>query len=115
MSRRRGQSIVRWVITASVLIVVVVGGGWAAIRYTSPVVVTTEAVEAPVVQAFYSTGTIQPEREFPIKSNTAGTVTDVRVDKGDHVKKGQVLALVSDPGLLFLFNKAQAELDERLK
>src|SRR5439155_16582698 len=80
-----------------------------------PVVMVTEAVEGPVVQAFYSTGTIQPEREFPIKSNTAGILTEVKVDKGDRVSKGQALAIVSDPALLYARDKANAELDEKLK
>src|SRR3954469_4910716 len=91
--RRRAQSSVRWVLTASVVIAALIVAAVLALRYLRPVVVVTEAVEGPVVQAFYSTGTIQPVREFPIKSNTAGILTDVKVDKGDHVTKGQPLAV----------------------
>lgn len=75
----------------------------------------TSAIEGPVVQAFYSTGTIQPQREFPIKSNTAGILTEVKIDKGDHVLANQALAVVSDPALNYAKDKAQAELDEKLK
>ncbi|MBW3574770.1 MAG: efflux RND transporter periplasmic adaptor subunit, partial [Actinobacteria bacterium] len=71
--------------------------------------------EGPVVQAFYSTGTVQPDREFPIKANVAGTITDVRVDKGDAVTEGQPLAVVSEPGLVFAHRQAQAELEEKQK
>jgi hypothetical protein len=80
-----------------------------------PRVIVTEAVEGPVVAAFYSTGTIQPEREYPIKSNTAGLLKEVRVDKGARVKKGDVLAIVEDPALTFAGQEAQAMLEEKLQ
>lgn len=113
MSRRRAQSSAKWVLGAAVLIAAIVGGVFLALRLTSPLVTVTDAVEGPVVQAFYSTGTVQPEREFPIKSNGAGILTEVKVDKGDHVKVGQPLAVVSDPELTFAARKAQAELEEK--
>jgi HlyD family secretion protein len=104
-----------WVLWGIVIVAALGGGGTAAFRYLRPQVVVTEAVEAPVVRAFYSTGTVQPEREFPVKSNTAGILTEVRVDKGYRVKKGEVLAVVSDPGLEFKLREAKAELHERQK
>src|SRR4051812_20138282 len=113
MRARRAQSPVKWVITTALVLAILVGGGYAILLLASPTVVVTEAVEGPVVQAFYSTGTIQPEREFPIKSNVAGIITEVKVDKGDHVKVGQALALISAPDLVFAARKAEAELVER--
>src|SRR5262249_27309924 len=115
MRQRRAQVSLRWIVSAVVVVAVVGLGGLIALRIARPTVTVTEAVTGPVVQAFYSTGTIQPEREFPIKSNTAGILQQVLVDKGDHVKKGQALAVVSDPALLYTKDKAQAELDEKLK
>jgi multidrug efflux pump subunit AcrA (membrane-fusion protein) len=114
MKHRRAQSAVRWIITFALLTAVVGAIGYGVYQYARPVVTVTEVVEGPVVQAFYSTGTIEPEREYPIKSNTAGTITEVRVDKGDHVTKGQPLAVVTDPALLYTVDKTQAELDEKL-
>jgi HlyD family secretion protein len=113
--RRRAQSTTRWVITGAIAVAVLVGAVLAILHFGSPLVVVSEAVEGPVVQAFYSTGTIQPEREFPIKANVAGTITDVRVDKGDAVTKGQALAVVSEPSLVFAQRQAQAELEEKQK
>jgi HlyD family secretion protein len=84
-------------------------------RWFRPTFTVTEVVAGPVVQAFYSTGTIAPEREFPIKANIEGILTEVHVDKGDAVKQGQVLAVVFDGGLQFMFDKAQAELTEKQK
>src|SRR5215210_658372 len=115
MKPRRAQSTARWVLIAAAVTVGVVAAGWVALNFARPVVSVSEAVEAPVVQAFYSTGTVQPEREYPIKSNTAGIITEVRVDKGDRVKKGDALALVAAPELKYAADKARAELIERQK
>ena len=115
MRRHRAQTTVRTILSVCVAIAALAAAGVAVLHFVRPVVVVTEAVQGPVVQAFYSTGTIQPEREFPIKSNTAGILTEVKVDKGDHLTKGQPLAIVSDPSLVYAKDKAQAELDEKLK
>src|SRR5207247_1109794 len=52
------------------------------------------------------------DRALPIKSNTGGTLIEGRVDKGHSVKKGQVLAVVSDPELVFKDRQKDAELKE---
>jgi RND family efflux transporter MFP subunit len=109
---RRAQGLVRWVVLA---VVVLAAGlaGLAVWRNMRPVVTVTEAVEGPAVQAFYATGTVAPEHEYPIKSNIAGIVTSVLVDKGDRVNKGQPLAMVTDPDLEFKAKQAAAELEEK--
>lgn len=111
---RRAQTATRWVIVAAVVVPLIGLGGFAALRFARPLVTVSEAVEGPVVHAFYSTGTVQPEREFPIKSNIAGVLKEVCVDKGDRVKKGDVLAIVEDPALVFADKEAQAMLDEKV-
>ena len=75
MKARRGQSPVRWVLTIVVMLALFAGAGILVLRWVRPAVTVTEVVEGPVVQAFYATGTIAPEREFPIKSATAGLAT----------------------------------------
>ncbi len=115
MKSRRGQSPVRWVFTVALVLALVLGAGMLVLRWVRPTVTVTEVVEGPVVQAFYATGTVQPEREFPIKSATAGILTKRLVDKGDHVKKDQPLVVVSDPSLQFTADKTKAELAEKLK
>jgi multidrug efflux pump subunit AcrA (membrane-fusion protein) len=105
----------RWILIIAIAIGSLAAAGALALRYLRPHVVVSEPVVAPVVQAFYSTGTIAPDREYPIRSNTAGILTEVRVDKGDRVGKGDVLAVVTDTALIFLAEKAKAELNEKLK
>ena len=113
MRVRRAQALVRWIVGSAAAAAVVLGVGAGFLHYVRPSVTVTEVVEGPVVQAFYSTGTIQPVREYPIKSNTAGILTEVKVDKGDHVKKGDPLAIVTDPALIYTADKTKAELDEK--
>lgn len=112
--RRRAQSPVRWIITIAAILAAAGAGGLIVFRFVRPVVTVSEAVIGPVVQAFYSTGTVEPVRDYPIKSNTAGILTEVIVDKGSVVKRGQELAVVSEPALLYTRDRGKAELNEKL-
>lgn len=114
MRSRRAQSSVRWLLLATILFAAGGAVAWAAWQVLRPVVTVTEVTRGPVVQAFYSTGTIEPEREYPIRSNTAGILTEVLVDKGAAVVKDQQLAVVTDSALVFTRDRAAAELTERL-
>ena len=112
---KRGQALAKWVAFLAVGLVVAGGIAAGAWYYLTPSVVVTEAVEGPVVQAFYATGTVEPTREYPVRSNTAGTLREVLVDKGDAVTRGQPLARVENPQLQFERDRAAAELDEKRK
>jgi multidrug efflux pump subunit AcrA (membrane-fusion protein) len=99
-----------WIIVA---IAAIGGGVYAAVQFSRPTVTTTTLVRGPVIQAVYATGTIQPVREYPIRSNTAGIIEAVHVDKGSRVKLDMPLAVVADPALKYAAEKAQAELVEK--
>lgn len=119
MPPRRANGSVRWIIIALAGVVVVVAA-IAVYTFLRPVVIVTEVVETPVVQAFYATGTVQPAHEYPVRSNTAGIIARPEgagryVDKGDHVKAGDALAVVQDSDTRFMVDKARAELEERQK
>jgi RND family efflux transporter MFP subunit len=92
---------------------VVSAGVFAAVRFSRATVTTTMVVRGPVIQAVYATGTIEPVREYPIRSNTAGIIDGVHVDKGSAVTKDMTLATVIDPALKYAAEKAQAELVEK--
>jgi multidrug efflux pump subunit AcrA (membrane-fusion protein) len=113
--KRRASAFNRWVV-----IIAVIGGAGAVgsqVLYSviRPKVTITHAVEAPVVQAFYATGTLMAEREYEIKSNAPGYVSKVLVDKGDRVKKNQPLAIVFEDGMQQKFDQAKAERDQKAK
>lgn len=88
-------------------------GAYVAFAAMRPTVTVTELTERRVVQAFYATGTVSPEREYPIRTPTAGLLADVFVDKGDAVTRGQRLAFVNDPDLPAKVKQAAAELAEK--
>jgi multidrug efflux pump subunit AcrA (membrane-fusion protein) len=110
----RAQTSVHWI--WSVILLIVVGAALVllGLRLMAPKVTVADVVEGPVVQAFYATGTIQPLRDYPIKTPLAGTITSVRVDKGDRVTASEVLAVVSDPDLAYAASKAKAAYEEKL-
>ncbi|HMF58930.1 MAG TPA: biotin/lipoyl-binding protein, partial [Vicinamibacterales bacterium] len=59
--------------------------------------VTTEAVQTRHLEAIVSaSGKIQPKRDVNISADTMGRVTDLAVDEGVRVKKGQFLLQI-DP------------------
>src|SRR5215217_557722 len=60
-----------------------------------PRVQVTRMTSGPVVQAFYATGTVVPEREYSVRSNVAGILfLEAGIDKGVAVRKDQLLARV---------------------
>ena len=115
MRKLRAVALVRWVVAVAVLTAAGIVGGRLILQWTWPVVTVTQVVEGPVVQAFYATGTLLPEREYPIKSNAPGYLTQVLVDKGDRVNKGQALAIVNEDNVQYKFDQAKAERDLRAK
>src|SRR5438874_11782302 len=110
---RRAHVKLRWVIGLAVLLLVVSVASVLIVRLVRPSVNVTRATEGPVVQAFYATGTIEPDREFPIKSHVAGVVVEVKVDKGQRVRKDEVLAVVKNDELPLKLAQAKAEQAEK--
>jgi RND family efflux transporter MFP subunit len=110
--RFSGQATVRWIVgTAIALCAGLAVGAWL-LRYFRPAVDVTTVIEGPVVEAFYATGTISPQREYSVRSNAAGIVR-VLVDKGSTVVRGQVLAVVDNADLKFAVDQATAELHRK--
>src|SRR5689334_7866863 len=116
MARRWGQRVVRWVILGALLFAAG-AGGVAAYRYSLPTVTVTEVVRAPVVSAFYATGTLSPVREHPIKARVEGMLEPLQdgplIDKGSRVKKDQVLMKVVNKERELVASRAAAELEEK--
>lgn len=110
MNRRSGNAALRWLLAIIVIAAVVVGVFFVWRRYSTPEVTVTEVVEGPVVRAFYATGTLQPDVEYPIRSNVEGILTEVAVDKGSVVKKGDKIAFVRVEEYQMRHAKAVADL-----
>lgn len=112
MNRRFGQTSIKWVVMVTMIGAAAVAGLLLIAPLFRVSVTVTQAVRGPVVEAFYSTGTISPQHEFDIRTSVAGTL-EVLVDKGDSIKTDQVLARVVDPDLRYQLDKAAAELRQR--
>ena len=113
MVRRRARALVRWVLILAVVGALGFGGLWLYRQFFRPTVTVTKVERGPVVQAFYATGTVQPRREYPIRSNVAGILTQVHKDKGDRVSRNEPIAVVKVDELEY--RHAQAKADYELK
>jgi HlyD family secretion protein len=87
-----------WIIVASIL-------G----RREKPIPVTTEkAVRKTIVQTVSATGKIQPEVEVKISPEVAGEITDLPVEDGKTVKKGDLLMKIKPDSYKALVEQQQA-------
>jgi RND family efflux transporter MFP subunit len=75
--------------------------------------VETQIIQAgEVVDKVRATGTIFPLHDVLVSSETAGTITQVYVEVGDLVKKGEVLVQIDDELKQLALQQAQAKLME---
>lgn len=63
------------------------------------------------LDAVYATGVVEPSLEIRIAPRTPGRIVDLRVDEGDRVKRGQLLARLEDDDL----RASVAELEARAR
>ena len=78
-------------------IVAVLTSGWAWRVYLQTVTVATvNPTRGPAVEAVYATGVIEAIDYARFGSTVAGRVTEILVDEGDAVRKGDVLARLDD-------------------
>lgn len=107
MRVRVAKASAKWVVLG-VVAFGLAGAAFVAFWLARPVVTVTQVIEGPAISSFYATGSVQPIREYPIKTSNGGTITELAVDKGDHVTKGQILAIVEDPQLKLALDRAMA-------
>jgi RND family efflux transporter MFP subunit len=66
-----------------------------------------------VAQRLETNASLEAFEEADIFANVSGYLSDVRVDIGDHVKAGQVLAVIDVPEMLQQLAEAEAQLESR--
>ena len=108
----------RLVIIVVVAALVLLGGGGAlAWRLTrtdaaaTPTQRTVAVSKETVKDTVGTTGTVEPARRADLSFSAAGTVTAVKVEVGDKVDKGDVLATLDDTDLQADLEAAQADLE----
>jgi RND family efflux transporter MFP subunit len=93
--------------------VLLVGGGGAAWYFLQrPLAVQTATATAPAAGAagavLQATGYLSARRAATVSAQITGTLTQVLIEEGDRVAKGQVLARLEDSGLRASLNVALA-------
>lgn len=112
--RRRSR-----ILLAGALVVLVAGastGTWLLTRDTSQAATSTTATVSTetVRETVSADGTVAAKKTADESFAVSGTVTRVKVKEGDHVRKGQVLAVVDDTALVATRNAAESSLDAAL-
>jgi len=104
----------RWVWVAVVLLVAAssVGAGWWFFA-GRPMAVQAVAAVAPGVSSgggavLQATGYVTARRRATVSTQITGTLTQVLIEEGDRVEKGQVLARLEDSALKAALNAARA-------
>jgi len=95
-------------------IVVVLGGvAFANVKFkrNTGIEVTTEAIKKRRLEAIVNaSGKIQPKRDVNISADTMGRVTDLAVDEGYRVTKGQFLLQIDPRNLRSAVQRTEASL-----
>jgi HlyD family secretion protein len=95
-------------------IVVVLGGiAYANVKFkrNTGIEVTTEAIKKRRLEAIVNaSGKIQPKRDVNISADTMGRVTDLAVDEGYRVTKGQFLLQIDPRNLRSAVQRTEASL-----
>src|SRR5258708_21028593 len=116
--------------TSIKVLVVVVGVGAAgivAVRHlaASPSPVNSTKADSPpwgevvrprratVAQRLQTNATLEAFEEADLFAKVSGYLSDVRVDIGDHVKAGQVLAVIDVPEMVQELAEAKAQLESK--
>ncbi len=98
-------------IVAAILLAIGAGGWW--FLNAQPLTVQTASAVAPAAGAsagtvLQATGYITARRKATVSAQITGTLTEVLIEEGDVVKKGQVLARLEDSALKASLDTAEA-------
>src|SRR6266496_901501 len=87
---------VKWIlIMLGILIVILVIGKLLFGKSDEGVKVSTEkVVKRTIIETVNASGKVYPEVEVKISPDISGEITELKVEEGDSVKKGQVLARI---------------------
>lgn len=70
-----------------------------------------QPTRGPAVEAVYATGLVEPTLEIRIAPRVAARIAELRVDEGDEVKKGELLARLEDADLRASVRELEARVE----
>ncbi|MEO6610998.1 MAG: efflux RND transporter periplasmic adaptor subunit [Chitinophagaceae bacterium] len=87
----------KWILLVVVLLAAAfIVRGMIAARNKTEKVATEKVTQRTIIETVNASGKIYPETEVKISPEYPGQVTELRVSEGEYVKKGQVLARISN-------------------
>jgi RND family efflux transporter MFP subunit len=102
-----------WIVVGVLVLLALAGAGaWLLLGKRAIEVQTAQAV-APTAQTnagavLQATGYITARRQATVSAQITGTLTEVLIEEGDHVTKGQILARLEDNGYRATLDAAKA-------
>src|ERR1700752_883786 len=86
-----------WIILGLVVIIVILIGlkkGGMLGKEEGEKVTSEKVVSATIIETVNASGKVYPEIEVKVSPDISGEIVELRVNEGDSVKKGQVLARI---------------------
>ncbi len=104
-----------WVAGGLLLLALIAAGGWIVKSSRSAPVVHTAMAQpmvsgGPSASVLDATGYVTARRQATVSAQITGTLTQVLIEEGDHVKAGQVLARLDDTSQRAALAQAEAQL-----
>ncbi|MBD8881126.1 efflux RND transporter periplasmic adaptor subunit [Rhodanobacter sp. 7MK24] len=98
---RQGPARWPWIVLAVVVLLALIGAGTWWVGGHRAIPVQTVAAVSPASDpgagaVLQATGYVTARRQATVSAQITGTLTEVRIEEGDHVKNGQVLAQLDD-------------------
>lgn len=101
-------------IAIAILLIAAAAGGWWFLRGAQAVEVETVVAAAPPTSGgaslavLQATGYVTARREATVSAQITGTLTQVLIEEGERVEKGQIIALLDDTAQKAMLAQAQA-------
>jgi HlyD family secretion protein len=106
-----------WIIAAALLVAALAGVGWWLASAHAALAVHTQPARAMSAggganaSVLDATGYVTARREATVSAQITGTLTEVLIEEGDHVKAGQVLGRLDDTAQRAALAQAQAQVN----
>lgn len=103
-----------WIIVAVIVVLALLAGGaWMFLGHR-PIPVQTAIAAVPTVNneggaVLQATGYVTARRQATVSAQITGTLTDVLIEEGDHVKAGQILARLDNSAYKAALDTAKAQ------
>lgn len=109
-----GPSRAVWVIVGAVVLALLAGGGWYALRADTVTIqaITVQAAGGDAASGLDASGYVVARRKATLSAKILGKLTEVNFEEGDHVKAGDIVARLDDSNYRAALDQAEATAHE---